>query len=290
MFYSQQAELRGKLENMEFSTNFNMRSWRDLTLSIGLAVTGLLTGLTIYLLCRLSTISAALTLMTLANAGQALAVPLPDEQMNHFVYKKLAADGVEMPDSKPFKLDVDLAYHSSYLQVLLSLAILANLLAILVCRLRRGTRPTWYGCQICINFFDEQNSVLVCGQRIGENKGKIQFGCSEFIRNVQLLGYWKPEILIQWNLQITHATSKKPIKFQTAISLSFREALTLKKILRGGNYFAIPLIRDATGDIVEMTFGKRPKSGTSVGAPVLELRDSGALEEIAHQGTRLLGE
>ena len=287
IFYSQQAELRDKLDNMEFSAKFDMTSWRDLTLAIGLVVTGLLTGLTIYLLCRLSTISAALALIPVANAWPIL---LPDEQISHFVYRKQTTDDVETPDSGPFRLNIDLAYHSSYLQVLLSLAILANLLAILMCRVRRRARPTGYGCQICINFFDEQNSVLVFGQRIGESSDKIQFGCTEFIRNVQLLGCWKPEILIQWGLQITHVTSKKPIKFQTVISLGFREGLTLKRILRGGNYFAIPLIRDATGDIVEMTFGKRPKLGTSVVAPVLELRDSGALEEMAHKGTRLLGE
>jgi len=270
---------------MEFSAKFDMTSWRDLRLDIGLIVTGLLTGLTIYLLCRLSTISAALALIPVANAWPIL---LPDEQISHFVYKKQTTDDVETTDSGPFRLNIDFAYHSSYLQVLLSLAILANLLVILVCRVRRRARPIWYGCQICINFFDEQNSVLVFGQRIGESSDKIQFGCTEFIRNVQLLGYWKPEILIQWNLQITHATSKKPIKFQTAISLGFREGLTLKRILRGGNYFAIPLVRDATGDIVEMTFGERP--GTSGGAPMLKLRESGKRDEITHQGTQLMGE
>ena len=189
------------------------------------------------------------------------------------------------------ELNIDFAYHSSYLQVLLSLAILANLLVILilVCRVRRRARPIWYGCQICINFFDEQNSVLVFGQRIGESSDKIQFGCTEFIRNVQLLGCWKPEILIQWSLQITHVTSKKSIKFQPAISLSVRGAFTLKRILRGGNYFAIPLVRNHTGEVVEMTLGEE-RPGTSGGAPMSKLRESGKRDEITQQGTQLLGE
>ena len=181
-------------------------------------MTGLLSTLVIYLLCRISTIAAALAMIPSAASGQA------NDQFDHFIFQNPGT--TSPPPSEPFKLDIDLAYHTSYIQKLMLILIVINLFIIVGKKLRG--RQTYYGCQICINFFNDRKSVLDYAQSIGEASANIQFSCTEFIKNVQLRGgYGNLDLFVQWGLNITHGPSNKPIKLQLVIKLGLWEARTL---------------------------------------------------------------
>ena len=260
VFFSQQSEIKYKLESLGFSSEFDVSSWRDLTLAVGLTMTGLLSMLVIYLLCRMSRIAASLALIPLTASASVMGTQ-SDEQFGHFVFQK--PEVVTPQPSEAFKLNIDLAYHTSYIQTLMMIMIAINLLIIVVKSMRSKPRKSNYGFQICINFFNDRKSVLVFAQKIGEASTNIQFSCTEFIRNVQLRGsYGNFDLFVQWGLKIVHGPSNKIIKFQSVIKLGFWEARVLKQIIDGGDYFAIPLLLDENGKINGMNVERRMKKLT----------------------------
>ena len=236
--------MRYHLSRKVTSRPFSFYDWRDVSITVSLTLLGIWILFSVYMLCKISKLSAALTMIPTTYGTPVSTSPPQICHPNFLIYERPSALAKNL-SAIPLNLNLDLTYHATFIQLLLMACIIMNLIAIFVVLLKKSRKQEQvFGCALCINFSDSLESVLICVQKFGDVSTNYEFYCDHFIANVEVRNILNPKVYLQWQLQIVHKYAERSIKFRKEISVSFSLARKMKRILQTEHFLAVPLLRD----------------------------------------------
>lgn len=261
IFDSHSNEIEHDIDVMSGDGQYQIHRWQDIAITVLSCFTIIFLVILVFLIFKISKLSALMLLPTI----KATETTRP----SMLIYNKFKNSDLENVDknitaevTKILDIEVLVSKYLGFAQILLFTLIVVFIVLMLRKILKRARqRKVAYLTQIKFNIGNSKKIVTIDSQILADHKDTYIFWAHNFISNVKVLGWVRPKLLIDWELEIRHMCTSEPVMFQKKIPLGIMQASQIRRILNDKEKFVvIPFLFLGDGTCSQMIVGQPPRS------------------------------